>query len=513
MATAAQIGNLNVRLAMDTAQFAAGVKTVQSSLGTLGTAFKAFAASAAVNFLGQMGLAAVRAGAQIGDLAETIGITAEQVQVFNRLAVASGSSSESMAKGLQSIAEQSVDAESKLSKLFAANGIAAQGMAVNDVIRTFTDLLKNARNPAEQLAIATEVLGTRVGRDLIEALRDGSKGYDQAMQDMLASGELMSNAEIERLQQLETEYNKVTDRIAQYWMKMVTNIVSGIDAISSRAENTGGQMVGRFAVPNRMLGPGPARTSGLGSMGGPNEYNSAPVKVEVTKLLGETQTTKPRDKPSASPSWRSGSSENPMQGGDVTGYDLRGNGLVIDELTTDLQQANTAAYDLAESITDTLGSALVGLANGTMSFKDAFSSMAQSLLSDLADITSQLLKSGLMSLLGNFGGGFGAMGLGGFGGFYAEGGTLGAGKWGIAGENGPEVIKGPASISPMGGGSTQVNIYNQGGGQVEQRKRRGSGGQDIVDVYIRGVARDEALKTQRKSLPGVYGTPAALTQR
>jgi hypothetical protein len=51
-------------------------------------------------------------------------------------------------------------------------------MAVNDVIRTFTDLLKNARNPAEQLAIATEVLGTRVGRDLIEALRDGSGGYD-----------------------------------------------------------------------------------------------------------------------------------------------------------------------------------------------------------------------------------------------------------------------------------------------------------------------------------------------
>jgi hypothetical protein len=70
---------------------------------------------------------AVRAGAQIGDLAETIGITAEQVQVFNRLAVASGSSSESMAKGLQSIAEQSVDAESKLSKLFAANGITSPG--------------------------------------------------------------------------------------------------------------------------------------------------------------------------------------------------------------------------------------------------------------------------------------------------------------------------------------------------------------------------------------------------
>jgi hypothetical protein len=510
MATAAQIGNLNVRLAMDTAQFAAGVKTVQSSLGTLGTAFKAFAGAAAVNFLGQLGLSAIRAGAQIGDLAETIGITAEQVQVFNRLAVASGSSSESMAKGLQSIAEQSVDAESKLSKLFAANGITAQGMAVNDVIRTFTDLLKNARNPAEQLAIATEVLGTRVGRDLIEALRTGAAGYDDAMQSMIASGELMSNAEIKRLQDLETEYNLVTDRIGAYWMKMVVGIVDSTQSLGSSLMNLREQGQKFFyGTTDSEIAAGNTRSQGPY----PDGNTRGPIPVKVTNMPAPTGKAPSASKSSASPSWRSGSSENPMQGGPVTGYDLRGNGLVIDELTTDLQQANTAAYDLAESITDTLGSALVGLASGTMSFKDAFSSMAQSLLSDLADITSQLLKSGLMQLLGNFGGGFGAMGLGGFGGFYAEGGTLGAGRWGIAGENGPEIVKGPASISPMGGGSTQINIYNQGGGQVEQRKRRGSGGQDIVDVYIRGVARDEALKTQRKSLPGVYGTPAALTQR
>jgi hypothetical protein len=396
MATSAQIGNLNVRLAMDTAQFAAGVKTVQSSLGTLGTAFKAFAASAAVNFLGQMGLAAVRAGAQIGDLAETIGITAEQVQVFNRLAVASGSSSESMAKGLQSIAEQSVDAESKLSKLFAANGIAAQGMAVNDVIRTFTDLLKNARNPAEQLAIATEVLGTRVGRDLIEALRTGAAGYDDAMQSMIASGELMSNAEIKRLQELETQYNLVTDRIGAYWMKMVVGIAESTAGLGSQFmgfRESVQQSI--WGTTDAQMGP---RTSGPGSMGGPNEFAtpSNPVPVKVTNMPAPEKKAA-TGKSSASPSWRSGSSENPMQGGPVTGYDLRGNGLVIDELTTDLQQANTAAYDLAESITDTLGSALVGLANGTMSFKDAFSSMAQSLLSDLADITSQLLKSAAAS--------------------------------------------------------------------------------------------------------------------
>lgn len=44
-----------------------------------------------------------------------------------------------------------------------------------------------------------------------------------------------------------------------------------------------------------------------------------------------------------------------------------------------------------------------------------------------------------------------------FGGFFAQGGQLGAGKWGIAGENGPELIKGPANVVPNGfGGSTNV---------------------------------------------------------
>jgi hypothetical protein len=41
---------------------------------------------------------------------------------------------------------------------------------------------------------------------------------------MIAAGELMSNAEIERLQELETQYNLVTDRIGAYWMKMVVGI-------------------------------------------------------------------------------------------------------------------------------------------------------------------------------------------------------------------------------------------------------------------------------------------------
>jgi lambda family phage tail tape measure protein len=47
-----------------------------------------------------------------------------------------------------------------------------------------------------------------------------------------------------------------------------------------------------------------------------------------------------------------------------------------------------------------------------------------------------------------------------FGGFFANGGNLGAGKWGIAGERGPELISGPASVTPMSGGGVTNVTYN-----------------------------------------------------
>lgn len=73
---------------------------------------------------------------------------------------------------------------------------------------------------------------------------------------------------------------------------------------------------------------------------------------------------------------------------------------------------------------------------------------------------------GILGTIGNIGGGImDAISSAGswlnenvFGGFFANGGTLGAGKVGIVGERGPELISGPASITPMSGGSVTYNI-------------------------------------------------------
>ena len=64
------------------------------------------------------------------------------------------------------------------------------------------------------------------------------------------------------------------------------------------------------------------------------------------------------------------------------------------------------------------------------------------------------VAKGVGGVLGSIGKGLGSI----FGGFFANGGTLPAGKIGIVGERGPEFISGPATVTPMGGGTT-VN-YN-----------------------------------------------------
>jgi len=75
---------------------------------------------------------------------------------------------------------------------------------------------------------------------------------------------------------------------------------------------------------------------------------------------------------------------------------------------------------------------------------------------------------GIGDILGGIGGAIGGIGgvlgdvIGGigdiFGGFFAKGGTLGAGKVGIAGESGPELITGPATVTPMSG-TTNVHYH------------------------------------------------------
>jgi hypothetical protein len=107
--------------------------------------------------------------------------------------------------------------------------------------------------------------------------------------------------------------------------------------------------------------------------------------------------------------------------------------------------------DTWSSITDTTKSVWDSVSSVGSTVWDSVSSVGSNIVSGLSSIGSGIWDtvSSIGSAVGSF-----------FGGFFADGGRLGAGKWGIAGEAGPEIISGPANITPMsgmGGGVTNVN--------------------------------------------------------
>tara|TARA_R110000850_G_scaffold48303_4_gene120047 strand:+ start:2846 stop:5383 length:2538 start_codon:yes stop_codon:yes gene_type:complete len=143
----------------------------------------------------------------------------------------------------------------------------------------------------------------------------------------------------------------------------------------------------------------------------------------------------------------------------------------VDGMSKKLEELKSAGELFVEDFNKSFNDKLAdGLVEGNLNF-DTFADLWKSTLKDLI---SDTLNGGtkLNDILGMFGSGgtgggfnlgsiFGGGGGGGigdffssaasgigdfFGGFFADGGKLGAGKFGVAGENGPELITGPAKV-------------------------------------------------------------------
>ena len=131
--------------------------------------------------------------------------------------------------------------------------------------------------------------------------------------------------------------------------------------------------------------------------------------------------------------------------------------------------ANTKLTEIGSSLTDIQGTVVGGTPFGYMKTLPSAPGMfggqifdVQMRLKDLGETSSATDKTNLsagqlkeLSYLSSLGVKFNPSQ---FAGFFAGGGVLGAGQWGIAGERGPEAVVGPAAISPGGGINVRVFI-------------------------------------------------------
>lgn len=175
----------------------------------------------------------------------------------------------------------------------------------------------------------------------------------------------------------------------------------------------------------------------------------------------------------------------------------------LDGIRMPIRTITNEATELADSIGASFGNAFQGLVTGTMSFKNAFRSMANSIISELMRIyvTEQIVKS-----IGSFFKSvFSAPAPG-----RAIGGPVQAGQPYMVGERGPEMFV-PArsgSIVPnnaLGGGMT-INVDARGASDPAAVRAQVEMGIAQAAPYIIAAAQNKTLKTAaRPRLPGTIG--------
>jgi len=122
---------------------------------------------------------------------------------------------------------------------------------------------------------------------------------------------------------------------------------------------------------------------------------------------------------------------------------------------------------------------------GKFEFKSLINDILEALLrSQIQQIIAQTFQMPFGNSGGTVGGGLSNL----FAGFFANGGQIPAGKFGVVGERGPELISGPANITPFGGGSgVTYNINAVDAASFKQMVARDPG-------FIHAVASQGARK-------------------
>lgn len=166
------IFNIFARMTLDTAQFDAGAKRVESSAAALAKRIGGYFSAGAIGYgLLSFGRAAAQAAGDISDLSEQLGITIEEVQQLQRVARHSGIDLNKYAEALTRIKKARADALSgnqRAGETFSALGVSPESDPL-----TILRAIGNASTPTE-LSAAFDLIGTKTGK-IKESLKDIQK--------------------------------------------------------------------------------------------------------------------------------------------------------------------------------------------------------------------------------------------------------------------------------------------------------------------------------------------------
>jgi hypothetical protein len=495
----AEIGNLRVRLGIDTAQFANGVKQAQGSISGLSKSLKGLA----VGLGASLSLAGVTAALrntitridEVGEAAEKAGMSSEAFSKLEYAARVAGLGMDALtttmgrfSKSLSQIAAGGENDAGEVMRMIGISALDAQGKLrpTGDIIVDIAEKFSGMRDSANKTALAIALFG-RAGAEMIPFLNGGREAITKATEEAERFGLVVDDKSAKAAAQFNDNVTRLTGAFQGLAQEAIGPIIPQLVDLTEQLIDLVktslpvgewiNSLISWFAELKPFIETTRKEiemiTEALRSLG---LIDPKPLEIMIP---GGGLATGPavasgvkKDAPAFKPAGASSKSEKLIDPGTID--DIYGAGEAVQALEVTFQEAQWGAgafsdslLSIGDSIQNSLSGALSGLITGTMSVQEAFMGMVQSIVQSLADLAAELLtnvafKFLLQALAGGGGAGFNIGGMA-FGGLYANGGYLGSGKWGIAGEAGPEIIHGPARITPMdkmGGGGMNVTVIN-----------------------------------------------------
>lgn len=471
------------------------------------------------------GVALKQFSSQIDDLAKAssrLGLTVNELQSLQFAASQTGASAEELEKGLtrfsRAISEASTGIGTGL-RSFEALGVKVTDAQNNlrptsELLDEVSDRLAQIESPADRVRIAFDLFG-RSGVNLVNTLQNGS-------------------AEVEKLQ---GKFNDLTLTLTDEQAKAVEEANDLFDTLG-RTFSSFGQQITAFVLPPlanfaKLLTQKIVLGFAFAIDAARNFVN---FFIDAFNKIGETITALPQIDnvifgKELSTNLRmianqfdyvedaTGEVKNSIddltianeglaKGFRAVEFEVASVGVTYDEIgnkITNLGERSKTAFEKYIEAANDLKSAtekmaldglgrledsFAGVVTGTMSAKEAFRGMANSILSDLARIAA---RKALGSIMGGMGGGGNPLGAL-FGGFRANGGSVTAGKAYVVGERGAEMF-----VPNQSGTIVPNNAMGGGGVTVHQTINLSTG----VAQTVRTEVMNMLPQIQQASISGV----------
>ncbi|MBG0795069.1 hypothetical protein IYY11_17080 [Methylocystis sp. H62] len=527
----AQSASREMQRGMDNATGSARKLTNQFS--TLQLSIASFASRMTVTLVRELPQALAQAAENLRELQETartLGVSFGSLQNLNKAGSALGFDPKAMNADLREFALKLNEAArdgGKLAEFMKANGIAlkdASGAArpFKDVFADVARLISNSRSEVDKLN-ATKLLG--LSEEMQRVFEQAGGDVRKFAED--AGGEMndFQKTTLARYQELKDDSQKIWQSISDNVINYLHGVKSGALEVANAIQSAFAEVLRKIeeiiAGGRRALGVA-AEAVGLGGKAGTtaaqyrNEQEGIAKRRLNDLLLGaERDENIDRHAGNLPPIGGVAASNGGARGtiafpanAEHAHKAAREAVHKHKEKVQELTEAQKSLNNAVKEFSDDMASALADIAINGKKAKDV-----------LADLARQLASSGIKSALsggkdggllgGLLGAGANALGLAGGSGkyfssplfsgapfkFMADGGSLGAGKWAITGEAGPELIQGPATVTPFDkmGGSPNIVIHNNAAVDVTPQ------------ITPQGIMLmiDQRIGQNNKAIPGI----------